>query len=117
MAFVGDYDIESVNRNIEQVGIVLGFIVTLRKHRLAPQQIDGHALNRADVEKRMDRLQVGRRHDLRVKLLAFFQVFTAETLAVDFVNLVKLQARFRLEGGEGVHGLRGEGAAVHKEKD
>ena len=120
MAFVRDDDVEGVNRNVEQFGVVFGFIVALREHRLASEEIDGHALDRADVQKGMARLrveQVGRRHDLGIEGLAFFEVFAAKALAVDFVNLVELEARFRLKGGEGIDSLGGEGAAIHKKED
>ena len=87
---------------------------------LAAEQVDGHALDRADVDEGVAELRVGQqrvRHDVGVPLLAFVQVALLEALRVDRVDLVELQARLGLERREGAHGLRRQRAAVDEEED
>ena len=120
VAFVGDDQIEGVNRDVELVGVVVAHVVAQLEGGLAAEEVDGHALDGADVDEGVARLrieQVGGRQDLGVELRVVAQVVAVEALAVDLVDLVELQAGLRLERGEGVDGLGGKRPAVHEEEN
>src|SRR5207247_3685105 len=88
--------------------------------RLASEQVDGHALDGADVHERMFRLwrlEIGFRKHLGIELVAFLQVVPLKALAVYLVNLVELLARLRFKRGEGPNRLCGEYAPINKKED
>ena len=58
MAFVGDDDVEGVDRDVELVGVVVGFVVALLEDRLAAEKVDGHALDGADVDEDVAGLRI-----------------------------------------------------------
>ena len=61
MAFVGDYQIERMNRNVEAVSIFFHIRVTtkLSERSLSAEQVPGHSLDRRDVNKSMTRFWCG----------------------------------------------------------
>src|SRR6266536_4218827 len=61
MAFVGDYQIESMNRNVEAVSVFFYIRVAanLTKRSFSAEQVPGHSLNRRDVNKSMTRFWCG----------------------------------------------------------
>ncbi len=109
-----------MNGDVERLGLVVAEVVARLKGSLPAEQVDGHALDRADVDEGVAGLgveQVAGRHYLGVELLVVSQVFAAGALAVDLVNLVELQARLRLERSEGVDGLGRERPTVPQEEN
>src|SRR6266498_986907 len=61
MAFVGDYQIERMNRNVESVSIFFYIRVAakLSERGFSAEQVPGHSLNRRDVNKSMTRFWCG----------------------------------------------------------
>src|SRR5207248_1777303 len=94
VAFIRDDYIKSMNWNVQLLSIIIyGFVADV-KDRVAPEQIDRHSLDCADVDKSISLLGVDKIRlwqSLGIKLLGFVEVFALETLAIDFVNLVELQ--------------------------
>ena len=120
MALVGDDQVEGVDRDVELVRVVVDRFVTSPEDRLPAEEVDGHPLDRADVDERVPGLRIGEvplGQDLGVELLVFAEVLLLERRRVDLVDLVELQPRLRLERGEGADGLRREGSAIDQEED
>ena len=119
MALIRDDDVERMMGYFQLLRIVLNVLIAA-PDGLASKQIDGHALDGANVDKcmlRLRRLEIGFRQNFWVKLLGFLQVIPLEALAVYLVNLVELLARLGLKGGEGSNCLRGEHAPIDKKKN
>src|SRR6266511_270387 len=104
MALVGDDHIEGMNWNVQLLGIVVYGFVTDVEDRIAAKEINCHPLDRADIDKRIALLgidEIRLRQCLRIRLLSFVEILTLETLAIDFVNLVKLQTGLWLKRSKG----------------
>jgi hypothetical protein len=92
MAFVGDDQVEGVDRDRQLVSVVFRFFVTQGNSGLASEESDGHTLNRADANKGVAwfrPFKILPRHLLGVKLGVLSQVFPLEPLTVNLVNPVK----------------------------
>src|SRR5690606_7033202 len=105
VALVGDNEVERVDRDIElgRVRLVLGLGGGTGEGVVPAEEVDAHALNRADVDEGMARVGVGevlRRQDLRIERLALVEVLPLESLAIHLVDLIELEAWFGLEGRE-----------------
>src|SRR6266508_3056496 len=104
MALVGDDHIEGMNWNVQLLGIVVYRFVADVEDCIASEQVDRHPLDRTDIDKSISLLRVDKirlRQCLRIKLLSFVEILTLETLAIDFVNLVKLQSGLWLKRSKG----------------
>ena len=87
---------------------------------MTTEQVDGHPLNRADVDERVPGsriLQIRLWQHLGVEFLVFAEVPFLKALAVDFVDMVELQSRFRLEGSEGTDRLGCQRTTVDQEQN
>ena len=51
VALVGDDQVEGMDRDVELLGVVVDRLVAERQRRLAAEQVDRHALDRADVDE------------------------------------------------------------------
>src|SRR5207245_5647528 len=103
-----------MDRDVQFFGFIVPQVVAQLKGSLPAEEVDGHALDRANVHECMSWLwveEVGRGQDLRIKA-GVVKIFALEALAVDLVNLVELQAGLRLEGREGIHRLGGKSTAI-----
>jgi hypothetical protein len=110
MTLIGDHNVEGVDRDIEALRVLVQFLVTESEGYLSTKEVDGHPLDSRHVHEGMARLgvgQVGSGQHLWIKLLFIPEVFAMESLAVDLVHLIELQARFRLKGSERPDGLSG----------
>src|SRR2546428_10128510 len=119
MAFVCDYEIECVDRDVEFFSILLDFFLAA-PDGVAAEQVDGHSLNRRNVHERVAwfrGLKVGSREKLGIEFFFFCEILFLESLTVYLVDFVELEALFRLERGERANCLRGERTAVHKEEN
>lgn len=117
VALVGDDHVEGVDGDIEPVGF--GVVLEAAVGVFA-QQVDGHPLDGGDVDEGVGFPGVGQvlfGQHLGVEAAAVFQLFAAESLAVDLVIPVQFEPLRRLKGGEGGNGLGGEGAPVHQEEN
>ena len=61
VAFVGDDQVEGVDRDVEPVGVVIHVRIAgrLREGVLPPEQVDRHPLDGRDVDERMAGLRIG----------------------------------------------------------
>src|SRR5207244_7495730 len=115
MALISDDDVERVIGYVQLLSVVLNLLIAA-PDRLASKQVDGHALDGADVHERMFwlwRLAIGFRKHLGIELVALLQVVPLKALAVYLVNLVELLARLRFKRGEGPNRLCGEHAPIN----
>jgi len=74
----------------------------------------------ATIVERVARFRVRQErvgHHVRVPAIPLLEIGLLETLGVEGVNLIELQARFGLERGEGPHRLRGQRAPIDQEED
>ena len=70
--------------------VLVDRLVAGAEDRLATENVDGHPLDRADVDERVPCLWVSEvllRHDLRVELLVLPEVLLLELRAVDLVDV------------------------------
>ncbi len=58
VAFVGDDQVEGVDRDVELAGVVVAVALAEADASLAAEQIDAHPLDRADVDEGVARLRV-----------------------------------------------------------
>lgn len=71
MTFIRDHEIERMNRDVEPIRVVV-IIVSSAKHPVSSIKIDGHPLDRADVDEGMPPLRIGKvvlRQELRIASL------------------------------------------------
>src|SRR5438046_304091 len=109
-----------MNWNIQLVGILINLFVASAEDCITAKQIDRHSLNRADINKCVSLLriqQIRGRQNLWIKFLIRIEVFALEALTVNFVDLIELQTRFRLERGKSPYGLCGQRSTVNKEQN
>ena len=122
VAFIGDDQVEGVDRNVEPVGVVFHVRVAgrLREGVLPPEQVDRHPLDGRDVDERMAGLRIGQvavGQQLGVERVVVAEIVLLEALAIDLVFLDELVALGRVEGRELPHGLGGQRLAVHQKQD
>ena len=121
MTFVSNDDIERVNRDIfNLLSVFVDRFISDTEDCIASEEIDGHPLNSGDINKSISLLwvlQIGLRKCLRVEFVCFVKVFPLKALTVDFVNLVELESRLRLERSKGSNCLRRERTTINKEKN
>ena len=102
------------------VGVVVEFLVSRSEDRIPAEQVDRHALDRADVDEGVTGVGVrSGRHSastLGSNFSSSSKSSRLEPLAVDLVDLVELQARLRLERSEGPHRLGRECPTIHEEQ-
>src|SRR6202521_1442965 len=109
-----------MDRDVQLRGILVEFLVRSGKNGIPTEKIDRHSLDRADIHERMTSIwvcQVRTRQHLRIELFFLVEVARLKPLAVDLVNLVKLQSRFWLEGRKGQHGLCRECPTIYKKQN
>src|SRR5580693_1707840 len=114
MAFVGDDRVKGVYGNILLGGVFIWRLIPGVEDGGVAEQINRHPLDGADVNERISGLRVEQvtcRQDGRVEFLAFVKILALESLAVDFVYLVELEARLGLERRKRSDSLSGKGAA------
>ncbi|SIA22908.1 Uncharacterised protein [Mycobacteroides abscessus subsp. abscessus] len=121
MAFVGHDQVEGVDRDVEFLRVHIAAIALPEANpSVTTKQVDTHPLYGADVDERVTQLWVRQqrvRHHVWVKLLLLVEIGLLETLRIDRVEFVELEAWLGLEAGEGAHRLRGQCAAVDEEQD
>jgi hypothetical protein len=59
MTFICNHQIESMDWNIQLLGVILNFLVTDTPNGVPPEEIDGHPLDGADVNEGVIRLRTG----------------------------------------------------------
>ena len=77
MAFVCDYDVEGMDRDVEAVRVLVDRLIPDPEDRVAPEDIDRHSLDGAYVHEGVSGLRVGqvrRWHQLGIKLLLFGEI-------------------------------------------
>ena len=102
------------------IGVFVISFFLAAKAGATTKQVYSHALNRADVDERVTRLRVqkiGSGQHLWIERFVFANVFAVKSLAVDLVDSVELQSRFRLERSESADCLSGERSAINQEKN
>src|SRR5258706_6117861 len=111
------YDnIEGVYRDVQLDRIIIEFLIAGVKNRIATEEIDGHPLNGADIHEGVTRVWIGQvrpRQNFRIEFLLLVEVASLESLAIDLVDSVELQSRFRLEGSKCEHSLSGQSSTIH----
>ena len=122
VALVGDHQVEGVDRDVQRLlgRVVVDRLVALAEDRGAAEEVDRHALDRADVDERVPLLRPGQvllGQDLRVVPGVVAEVLALEAVAVDLVDLVELEPGLGRELAEGAHGLRRERPAIDEEQD
>jgi hypothetical protein len=120
VALVRHDQVERVDRDLLDFGVVIRFLIALVEHRTVPEQVDGHTLNGANVNERMAGLrveQVVARQHLRVESLVLSEVLSLEPLAVHFIALVELEPRFRFERSERADSLNRQGPPIDQEQN
>ena len=122
VAFIGDDQVEGVDRDVEPVGVVFHVRIARRllEGVLPPEQVDRHPLDGRDIDERMAGLWIGQiavGQQLGVERVVVAKIILLEALAVDLVFLGELVALRRVEGRELPHGLGGQRLAVHQEQD
>jgi hypothetical protein len=122
VAFVGDDDVEGVDRDVEAVGVLVDALFGCAgkvRQRLAAEDVHRHALDRADVDERVIGAGVGEvvhRYELRVELVALVEIAGLKARRVDLVLLVELEPGRGVERSERAHRLRRERAAVDEKQ-
>src|SRR5437016_4158852 len=99
MAFVCDYEVECMDRDVQFFGILLDFFLAT-PDGLATEQVDSHSLDRRDVYERVAGFRgkkIGRRKHFGVKFFFFAEILFLKSLAVYLVDFVELEALFSFE--------------------
>ncbi len=120
MALVGDDDVEGMDRDVESIGILVDRLIAEVQDSLATEEVERDALDRRDIDEGEPGLgieQVRGRQCGRVERGIVAHVVMQEPLAIELVDLVKLEAGLRLERGERADGLGGEGAPIDEKED
>src|SRR5207247_8119087 len=77
MAFVCDYDVEGMDRDVEAVRVLVDRFIPDPEDRVAPEDIDRHSLDGAYVHEGVSGLRVGQVrgwHQLGINLLLFGEI-------------------------------------------
>ncbi len=94
MTFVGNDEVECVNRDVEFLCFLLDFFLAA-PDGFASEQVDRHPLDRGDVYKRVAGLRghkIGRGEHLGIEFFFFAKILFLKSLAVHFIDLVELEA-------------------------
>lgn len=120
MTFIGNDEIECMDRDGQGRRIIFRFTLTSLEHCSTAEQVDGEALDRADENERLSRFRIGEvciREHVRVVCVVVLEVTSLEALGVDLVDLIELETRLRLERSEGAGRLCSQCTPVDEEEN